>query len=128
VRKSLGFVLSGVFVAGAALAQGASAIGSGAFDGVWTFSSTTTAGDCPSLAPGSVTVKGGLVIAANGGSAEPWGYVEGDGTIVARFTIAGHISRANGALRGESGSGAWSSSTDFCGGAWRAQRNVRAAR
>jgi hypothetical protein len=128
VSKKLVFAFCLSLAADAALAQGASAIGSAAFDGVWTFSSTTSAGNCPSLTPGSVTVKGGYVVAANGGAAAPWGYVEGDGTLVARFTVAGHISRATGALRGDAGQGAWSSSTDFCGGAWRAQRSARAGR
>lgn len=128
MRRQLALTLACVLAANAGLAQKASAIGSASFDGVWTFSSTTTAGACPSLAPGNVTVKDGLVIAANGGAVEPWGYVEHDGTIVAKFTVEGHIARATGALRGDAGAGAWSSSTDFCGGAWRAQRSARAGR
>ncbi len=94
-----------------------------AFDGVWTFASTTTSGSCPGLVPASVTIQAGHVIEANGGALSPWGYVESDGTFVARFTDAnGHVSRASGTLRGAAGTGAWSSGTDFCGGAWRAQR------
>lgn len=120
--------ISYILAAGPAFAQEAPAMGSGNFDGVWTFSSTTTAGDCPSLTPANVTVKGGYVVAANDGAAEPWGYVEDDGTFAARFAIGGHLSRATGALRGDFGAGAWSSSTDFCGGAWRAQRVARADR
>ncbi len=96
---------------------------SGGHDGIWSFETTTVSGSCPGLAPSNVTIQGGSVISANSGSVSPWGYVEGDGTFVARFTDqSGHVSRASGTLQGVSGSGAWSSSTDLCGGAWRATR------
>ena len=97
--------------------------GAASYDGAWIFEATTASGDCPSLAPSSVTIQGGRVVSANNGAMTPWGYVEGDGTFVARFTDQnGRISRASGTLRGASGSGAWSSSTNLCGGAWRASR------
>ncbi|ARN81297.1 hypothetical protein [Methylocystis bryophila] len=95
-------------------------------DGVWTFNSTTTAGNCPALEPRDVTIQGGRVVSANGGASQPWGYVEGNGTFVARFTDAnGHVSRANGRLAGSSGKGAWSSGSDYCGGRWTASRSGR---
>jgi hypothetical protein len=95
-------------------------------DGVWTFQSTTTAGNCPQLTPRDVTIQGGHVVSANGGTSQPWGYVEGNGTFVARFTDAnGHVSRAVGKLSGSSGKGAWSSSSDYCGGRWTASRSGR---
>jgi hypothetical protein len=98
-------------------------VAAGVADGVWLFESTTTAGDCPSLALRGVTIENGRVVAVNGGAASPWGYVESDGTFVARFADPnGHVARAVGSLHGESGKGAWSSSTDLCGGAWRASR------
>jgi len=95
-------------------------------DGVWTFQSTTTAGNCPALAPRDVTIQGGHVVSANGGASQPWGYVEGNGTFVARFTDQnGHVSRAVGKLSGSSGKGAWSSGSDYCGGRWTASRSGR---
>ncbi len=95
-------------------------------DGVWTFQSTTTAGNCPALAPRDVTIQGGHVVSANGGASQPWGYVEGNGTFVARFTDPnGHVSRAVGKLSGSSGKGAWSSGSDYCGGRWTASRGGR---
>jgi hypothetical protein len=52
-----------------------------------------------------------------------WGYVDDAGQIVARFTGSGdRVARFHGQLRGSQGSGAWSSSTDMCGGTWRATR------
>ena len=95
-------------------------------DGVWTFQMTTTAGNCPQLTPRDVTIQGGHVVSANGGSSQPWGYVEGNGTFVARFTDSnGHVSRAVGKLSGSSGKGAWSSGSDYCGGRWTASRSGR---
>jgi len=123
------FIASCVIAAGAAAAQpnrepeAQSPIGARGFDGVWAFAATTTAGNCPGLTPSSVTIEGGRVVSVNGGALSPWGYVESDGTFVARLTDSGgHISRAIGKLRSAAGTGAWSSSTDYCGGAWRASR------
>jgi hypothetical protein len=101
-----------------------SALGTG-YDGAWSFESTTTAGNCPTLVPVNVVVQGGRVISANSGASTPWGYVEGDGTFAAKFTDPnGHVSRATGHLAGTSGAGAWSSGSDYCGGAWRAHRGA----
>jgi len=127
MKRSLFLGAACALVAGAVLAQ-ESTLGGSRYDGVWSFSSTTTSGSCPSLAPADVTIEDGHVVAANGGGAEPWGYVESDGVFVARFTRGDHVSRANGSLKGDAGSGAWSSSSDLCGGVWRAQRNARARR
>ncbi len=101
-----------------------SALGAGN-DGAWSFETTTTAGNCPALVPVIVVVQGGRVISANSGASSPWGYVEGDGTFAAKFTDAnGHASRASGHFAGTSGAGAWSSGSDYCGGAWRAHRGA----
>ncbi|MGA8172692.1 MAG: hypothetical protein WB816_17915 [Methylocystis sp.] len=127
-------LLAAMLAAGAAWAQPgkikaagdeAPGIAGAGYDGVWNFESTTTAGNCPTLVPVSVVVEKGLVVSANNGASTPWGYVETDGTFVARFTDAnGHVSRANGRFAGGGGSGAWSSGTDYCGGAWRAHRGA----
>jgi hypothetical protein len=116
-------------VAGAARAQPKTtddpSVFATSFDGVWTFESTTTAGNCPTLIPVNVVVEGGHVVSANNGASTPWGYVETDGTFDAKFTDAnGHVSRANGRFTGANGTGAWSSGTDYCGGAWRAHRGA----
>jgi len=95
----------------------------GNFDGSWVIEAATTVGQCAPLVPTALTIQGARIVQAAGAPTTPWGYVEGDGTIVARFTgQGGHMARANGALRGVSGSGAWSSNTDYCGGTWRARR------
>jgi hypothetical protein len=129
-------LLAAIAAAGAAQAQtnktdGEESALTAGYDGAWTFESTTTAGNCPTLVPGDVVVQGGHVVSANNGASTPWGYVEADGTFAAKFTDAnGHVSRASGRFTGTSGTGAWSSGTDYCGGAWRAHRagGGRAAR
>jgi hypothetical protein len=94
------------------------------FNGSWVIEAATTAGQCGGLVPNALTIRDNRIVDAGGVAGSPWGYIESDGTIVARFTDqGGHVARANGKLRGSTGSGAWSSPTDMCGGAWRAQRS-----
>lgn len=93
------------------------------FDGGWTIETATTVGNCAPLIPSAIAIQDRKVVEAAGGGTAAWGYVENDGVIVARFTGQdGRTARANGQLRGDAGSGAWSSNTDLCGGAWRAYR------
>ena len=82
------------------------------------------------LLPDAIEIRGDLLVgtqtvaaALAAGRMAHWGYVEGDGAIMTRFTSqGGHVARAHGNLRGNAGQGAWSSSTDKCGGTWRAHR------
>lgn len=91
-------------------------------DGAWVIEAATTVGSCDGLVPQAITIRDSKVAEAGGG-VSPWGYVEGDGTFVARFTNqSGQLARAQGKLSGHGGSGAWSSSTAMCGGTWRAAR------
>lgn len=93
------------------------------FDGAWAIEAVTTVGDCVALVPASLTIHDRKITGAADIATTSWGYVEGDGTIVARFTGQdGRTVRAHGRLRNGGGSGAWSSNTDMCGGAWRAYR------
>jgi hypothetical protein len=102
----------------------------GRYDGAWIFEARASVGSCPGLLPDSIEIRGDLLVGTQAGAAAlasgrmaHWGYVESDGAIMTRFTSqGGHVARAHGHLRGNSGSGAWSSPTDKCGGTWRAQR------
>lgn len=97
-------------------------------NGSWTIEATTSVGECPMLIPDSLQIAENKVTAAPGAPGAPWGYVDEDGTIVARFTSEGErVARFHGTLRSGKGSGAWSSSTDMCGGTWRAWRTETAA-
>ncbi len=90
-------------------------------NGSWAVEATTTVGECPALIPDQITIAENRVADAPDAKIAAWGYVDETGTLVARFTGEGeHVARLHGALKGGKGSGAWSSSTDMCGGAWRA--------
>ena len=93
-------------------------------DGEWRIDSTTTVGACDGLIPTGLSIAEGKIANASGASVTSWGYVDEAGQIVARFTGSGdRVARFHGQLRGSAGSGAWSSSTDMCGGTWRATRD-----
>lgn len=90
-------------------------------DGSWSVDATTSVGACPSLIPSKLQIADGKIASAEGAQVDSWGYVDESGNIVARFTGAGeHVARFHGVLKSGKGSGAWSSSTDMCGGTWRA--------
>ncbi len=92
--------------------------------GRWNIEATTTVGECPTLIPPSVDIIDSKIVASPGPALSSWGYVDEEGTIVARFTGQGErVARFHGTLRSGRGSGAWSSSTDLCGGTWRAARS-----
>ena len=92
-------------------------------NGAWTIEAATTVGNCPPFIPSTLTIEDNKIAGASGAEVATWGYVDEDGNIVGRFTAKGegdHVARFHGALKAGKGSGAWSSSTDMCGGTWRA--------
>jgi len=92
-------------------------------DGPWRIDSSTTVGACSRLIPNNLSIADHKIVNASGAPVTSWGYVDEAGQIVARFTGSGdRVVRLHGQLRGATGSGAWSSSTDMCGGVWRATR------
>jgi len=127
-------ILSSMILAGGAQAAQREATGAASeasrYDGAWVFEARTTVGSCPGLLPDQIEIHGDLLVGTQAGVAAlaagrmaHWGYVESDGAIMTRFTSqGGHVARAHGNLRGNAGQGAWSSSTDKCGGTWRAHR------
>lgn len=93
-------------------------------NGRWNIEATTTVGECQLFIPTSVEIVENKIADAPGPAGSAWGYVDEEGTIVARFTGEGErVVRFHGTLRSGKGSGAWSSSTDLCGGTWRAARS-----
>jgi len=92
------------------------------YDGDWQVEARTTVGNCPPEASGTVRIEGGRVVGSSAQDVEVWGYLEDNGDISTRFTAGQKMARANGKLKGMSGSGAWSSNTDYCGGVWKAQK------
>ncbi len=97
-------------------------------NGSWLVEAVTTVGECALLIPTALTVADNKIADVTGARVASWGYVDENGNIVARFTGDGErVARFHGALKGARGSGAWSSSTDMCGGVWRAEREKSAA-
>ncbi len=93
-------------------------------DGEWRVESSTTVGSCDAPIPGGLTIADRRISGASGARATSWGYVDESGQMIARFTgSGGRVVRLSGQLIGATGSGAWSSSTDLCGGVWRAMRD-----
>ena len=92
-------------------------------DGEWRVESSTTVGSCDAPIPGAFTIADHRISGASGARATSWGYVDETGQLIARFTgTGGRVVRLSGQLVGATGSGAWSSPTDLCGGIWRATR------
>jgi len=89
-------------------------------NGAWSVEAKTSVGECPSLIPNSLKIAENKIESATGANVATWGYVDEEGNIVARFTDGGRVARFHGTLKGGRGSGAWSSSTDMCGGTWKA--------
>jgi hypothetical protein len=97
----------------------------GAYDGSWVLDVTTTVGACPPSISNVVDISESRIASIDDATVSPWGYVDADGTLVARLTKQdGHVFRAHGQLRSSAGAGAWSSSTEMCGGTWRAHRSA----
>lgn len=92
------------------------------FDGEWQVDARTTVGECAPEVSATVRIEGGRVVASSAQGVQVWGYLEDNGDISTRFTAGQKMARGNGKLKGASGSGAWSSNTDYCGGVWTAQK------
>lgn len=110
-------------------AENAAPASPGGANGAWTLDTATTVGNCPGLIPSTVQIVEGKIAATPEAGVSAWGYVDDSGTVVARFTLGGEggrVARFHGTLRAGKGSGAWSSSTDMCGGTWRATRSGEA--
>lgn len=97
--------------------------GGGKVNGVWSVQATTTVGACSNLIPDHLVIVDNKITETTGANVSVWGFIDETGAITARFTSSDeHVTRFHGRFRGANGAGAWSSSTDLCGGSWRAVR------
>jgi hypothetical protein len=89
------------------------------YDGQWTVTITTSAGDCQPTATYPVIVTEGRISAV--GAADVAGKVNANGLV--RASLQG--AHANGRLNGDQGSGKWNgaSAGAACSGRWEALRN-----
>ena len=107
----------------AAASKSTEPVGSGKANGVWSVQATTSVGACSNLIPDSLVIVDNKISETTRTNVSVWGYIDETGAITARFTSSDeHVARFHGRFRGSNGAGAWSSSTDLCGGSWRAVR------
>jgi hypothetical protein len=117
--------LLSLIVVGASVAASKSTepAGLGKANGVWSVQAITSVGACSNLIPDSLVIVDNKITETTGANVSVWGYVDETGAITARFTSSDeHVARFHGRFKGSNGAGAWSSSTDLCGGSWRAVR------
>lgn len=117
--------LLSLIVVGASVAASKSTepAGPGKANGVWSVQAITSVGACSNLIPDSLVIVDNKISETTGTNVSVWGYIDETGAITARFTSSDeHVVRFHGRFRGSNGAGAWSSSTDLCGGSWRAVR------
>lgn len=106
-------------LAAAALFAAPSAVLASPFDGQWTVTIVTNAGDCQPTATYPVMVADGRVSAAGAGDVS--GKVNPNGVV--RVSLQG--AHANGQLSGNNGSGKWNGASAgvACSGRWHASRD-----
>ncbi len=120
--SSLNFGRFSVAFALAALAFSASPSGAGSFDGPWSVTIVTQAGNCDAAYSFPVAVQGGRVIASGGAAME--GRVSGGGAVNVSVSMGASGARASGRLSATSGAGRWSGTMggSRCSGRWEAIR------
>jgi hypothetical protein len=94
----------------------------GAYDGNWSVTSTTRAGNCSSTNSAPFAVSGTQVSSAGGGKVT--GGVRPNGTLAVNISVGMSHASGTGRLAGNSGAGRWSGviTGDKCSGTWVATR------
>jgi hypothetical protein len=117
--------LGGVLTAAALAAALVAAIPFGAraanYDGAWTVTIMTQAGNCPSSLRYGVSVVRGRVL-ADGQSYQVNGSVAPNGATRVTVSEQGQSASGTGRLSGNTGAGRWRTSTGECSGQWTAER------
>ena len=91
------------------------------FDGTWTVTIFTSAGNCPSSLRYSVHVVRGRVL-GDDPSYVVNGVVAANGATSVRVSEKGQSASGSGRLAGNRGAGRWRTSTGECAGSWSAER------
>ena len=100
----------------------ASPVHAASFDGPWSVTIVTQAGNCDAAYAFPMQVVGGRVIASGGTAMQ--GRVSGGGAVNVSLTQGASNGRASGRLSATSGSGRWSGllAGSKCSGRWEATR------
>ena len=120
--------LGGVVTAAAIAAALVAAIPSGAraaniYDGAWTVTIFTQAGNCPSSLRYGVRVEHGRVL-GDDQSYQVNGTVAANGATRVTVSEQGQSASGTGRLSGNAGAGRWRTSTGQCAGQWTAARRT----
>ena len=120
--------LGGVVTAAAIAAALVAAIPSGAraaniYDGAWTVTIFTQAGNCPSSLRYGVRVERGRVL-GDDQSYQVNGTVAANGATRVTVSEQGQSASGIGRLSGNAGAGRWRTSTGQCAGQWTAARRT----
>jgi hypothetical protein len=91
------------------------------YDGLWTVTIFTQAGNCPNSLRYSVQVARGRVIADDQGY-QVNGSVAPNGATRVTVSQSGQSASGSGRLSGNRGGGRWRTSTGECAGQWTAER------
>jgi hypothetical protein len=91
------------------------------FDGDWSVRITAQRGSCSGYTV-PIEVSGGRVSYSGFFDATATGSVRPNGAIKVRFAHEDQVVDASGSVRGQTGSGRWTSPTKGCAGTWTARR------
>lgn len=95
----------------------------GGYDGMWSVTIFTQAGNCPSSLRYAVRVAKGRVL-GDDQSYDVNGFVAPNGTTRVMVSEKGQSASGTGRLSGNAGAGRWRTSTGECSGQWTAARRI----
>jgi len=109
-------------IAGTSTPAGAASVRPGAYDGTWSVTFTTRAGNCSATNSAPFNVVGTKVSSAGGGKVT--GGVSRSGAVAVNISVGLSHASGTGRLAGSKGTGRWTGviSGDKCSGTWQATR------
>jgi hypothetical protein len=121
MRKLGGVVTAAAIAAAFVAATPFAARAANIYDGLWSVTIYTQAGNCPSSLRYGVRVARGRVL-ADGQSYQVNGIVAANGATRVMVSEQGQSASGTGRLSGNTGAGRWRTSTGQCAGQWTAER------
>src|SRR5271166_1420249 len=89
-------------------------------DGVYSIYVVTDQGSCRKSYTSKIAVSGGQIRATGHALIRGAGHIGTGGAVLVTLRLVRHAVHVTGRIRGDSGSGKWSSQGFGCGGSWRA--------
>ena len=91
-------------------------------DGVYAVDIVTRQGACDRAYHWTIAVSGGRISSGADALMQASGQIDGRGNVSLAFRRDNNVAHVTGRVKGNAGSGAWSSPTMQCGGSWSAAR------